>query len=70
MNNKLFEYIAASPTAYHACAHTAKILTDNGFTELFENEKWALELGRGYFVRRNGSSVIAFKILTEILTVL
>ena len=62
MNAKLFKYIEASPTAYHACAHTAKILTDNGFTELFENEKWALELGRGYFVRRNGSSVIAFKV--------
>lgn len=62
MNAKLFEYIAASPTAYHACAHTAEILTDNDFTELFESEKWALEVGKGYFVRRNGSSVIAFKI--------
>ena len=62
MNAKLFEYIAASPTAYQACAHTAEILSDNGCTEIFENEEWALEVGKGYFVRRNGSSVIAFKI--------
>ena len=62
MNNKLFKYIAASPTAYHACAHTAEILTDKGYTELLENENWDLDAGRGYFVRRNGSSVIAFKI--------
>ena len=62
MNNKLFEYIAASPTAYHACAHTSEILTNKGYTELLENENWDLDAGRGYFVRRNGSSVIAFKI--------
>ena len=62
MNEKLFEYIAASPTAYHACANTAKILLQSGCTELFENEKWSIARGKSYFVRRNGSSVIAFKI--------
>ena len=62
MNNKLFDYIAASPTAYHACAQSCKALIANGYTELFEGEKWSLESGKGYFVRRNGSSVIAFRI--------
>ena len=62
MNAKLFDYIAASPTAYHACAHTAEILSEDGCIELFENEKWTLEVGKSYFVRRNGSSVIAFKV--------
>ena len=62
MNKKLFDYIAASPTAYHACAHTADILKNAGYKELFEGDAWKVKSGRGYFVRRNGSSLIAFRI--------
>ncbi len=65
MNRKLFDYISKSPTAYHAVSHTASILEDKGFTKLCENEKWQLEAGKGYFVTRNGSSLIAFKIPRE-----
>lgn len=62
MNKKLFDYIEASPTAYHACAVSADALMQKGYTELFEGDKWVLADGRGYFVRRNGSSLIAFRI--------
>ena len=62
MNNKLFEFIKNSPTAYHACKTAADILTKNGYTELFEGEKWVLKEKKGYFVKRNGSSVIAFRV--------
>ncbi len=62
MNEKLFDYIEKAPTAYHACANTAKILANSGYSELFEGDEWKLEEGRGYFVRRNGSSLIAFRI--------
>ena len=62
MNPALFDYIKASPTAYHATAHTADILRQSGYTELYEHEKWQLERGRGYFVTRNGSSLIAFRV--------
>ena len=62
MNKKLFDYIAASPTAYHACAHTAEILKNAGYKELFEGDSWKVKSGRGYFVRRNGSSLIAFRV--------
>lgn len=62
MNEKLFDFIKKSPTAYHACQTAADILTNNGYTELFEGEKWALKEKKGYFVKRNGSSVIAFRI--------
>jgi len=65
MNKKLFDYIAASPTAYHACAHTSKILESNGYTRLGEGDAWSLEAGKGYFVERNGSSIIAFRIPNE-----
>jgi len=62
MNKALFHYIAASPTAYHATAHTASILASAGYTELPEHTEWTLEAGKGYFVTRNGSSLIAFRI--------
>ena len=62
MNKALFDYIAASPTAYHATAHTASILAAAGYTELPEHAEWTLEAGKGYYVTRNGSSLIAFRI--------
>ena len=62
MNRALIEYIAASPTAFHAVAHTAKMLDDAGYTGLCEGSAWVLEPGKGYYVTRNGSSLIAFRI--------
>jgi aspartyl aminopeptidase len=61
MNQSLFDYIAACPTAYHAVDHTALILEEAGYTELPEHTAWSLEAGKGYFVTRNGSSLIAFR---------
>ncbi len=61
MNQRLFDYIAASPTAYHAVAHTASLLRREGYTELCESAEWNLEKGGRYFVTRNGSSLIAFR---------
>ncbi len=62
VNSKLFDYLSASPTAFHSAEHTAKVLSDKGYIQLFEGEKWSLEAGRGYFVSRNGSSLISFRI--------
>ena len=62
MNKELFDYISASPTAYHACAVTGKMLEKAGYTELFESDTWTLEKGKGYFVKRNGSALIAFRV--------
>ncbi len=61
-NNELFEYIAACPTAYHSAAHTAGMLEAAGYTRLCESAGWKLEPGRGYFVTRNLSSLIAFRL--------
>lgn len=62
MNQQLFDYIAASPTAYHAVAHTADMLREQGYTELCECDAWKLEEGGRYFATRNGSSLIAFRL--------
>lgn len=62
MNKKLFDYIESSPTAYHACESAAKELTKAGFCRVFEGDDWNLERGKSYFVTRNGSSLIAFRV--------
>lgn len=62
MNKELFEYIKASPTPYHAISHTATVLKENGYNELKENDEWKLEKGKSYYVTRNGSSLIAFRV--------
>ena len=59
--NHLFDYINSSPTAFHAVDTLAKMLTKEGYTELLECDGWQLATGGKYFVRRNGSSLIAFR---------
>ena len=61
MNNKLFSYIEACATPYQAIAHTAAMLREQGYTELNEACEWKPEAGKGYYVTRNGSSLIAFR---------
>ncbi|MBR4295508.1 MAG: M18 family aminopeptidase [Clostridia bacterium] len=62
MNKELLKYIKASPTPYHAVSHTATVLRENGYTEIRENDEWKLEAGKGYYVTRNGSSLISFRV--------
>ncbi|MCQ2432229.1 MAG: M18 family aminopeptidase [Clostridia bacterium] len=57
----LLDFIAASPTCFHACDNLAKMFADAGCRELTETDFEPLEPGKGYFVRRNGSSIIAFR---------
>ena len=62
MNDALFSYIAACPTAFQAVAHTASLLREAGYQPLSESEDWELRPGAGYYVTRNGSSLIAFRL--------
>ena len=61
-NEKLLSFIAASPTAFHACANLARRLEGEGYEELQEQDAWELRPDGRYFVRRNGSALIAFRI--------
>ena len=45
MNEKLFAYIAACPTAFHTCAHSADMLRESGYTELCEAQRWEIVPG-------------------------
>ena len=59
-NHELLRFLGASPTPFHAVGALASLLEEGGFRELREQDAWACEAGGRYFVRRNGSSLIAF----------
>ncbi len=59
-NSQLFQYLAASPTPFHAVQTTKIILDENDFCALSESEVWQLDAGKKYYVERNQSSIIAF----------
>ena len=62
MNEKLLDFLHRSPSPYHAVENCAQTLLNEGYQELFENESFNVEYGGKYFVRRNSSSVIAFRL--------
>ena len=59
---ELLQFIGESPDCFHAAEAQARRLRAEGFTELCEAEPWDLKEGGRYFVTRNQSSLIAFKI--------
>ena len=59
-NEGLLGFLDASPTPFHATLNMSMMLSNAGFIQLNEVEKWNLEEGRKYFVMRNASSIIAF----------
>ena len=58
----LFAFLNESPSPYHAVAAAARRLEAAGFAPLAEHEAWTLEPGKGYYVTRNQSSLIAFRL--------
>lgn len=59
---ELLHFIKNSPTCYHVTENIRQKLLANGYTELSERERWEVRSGGKYFVRRNGSSTIAFRV--------
>lgn len=58
----LLSFIEKSPTAFHAVDTISKILEENGFVKLSENDTWNIHNGGRYYVTRNLSSIIAFAV--------
>lgn len=58
----LLSFIDNSPTAFHAVSEIEALLRQNGFTHIEETDTTPLLPGKNYYVVRNGSSVIAFKL--------
>lgn len=62
INRRLLDFLEKSPSPYHAVANMAGMLEDAGFVRLNEGERWSLAAGQNYYVTRNGSALIAFRI--------
>ncbi|MBQ4264238.1 MAG: M18 family aminopeptidase [Clostridia bacterium] len=55
-------FIAHSPSAFHAADSISRMLDASGFTALSECAPWTIVPGGKYYVTRNHSSVIAFSV--------
>ena len=62
INNQLFDFIKRSPSPYHTVAAVKSELETCGYMELYESDAWKLSVGGKYFVIRNGTSIIAFRL--------
>lgn len=55
-------FLNNSYTAYHAVKNSENFLLENGFSRLELQDKWAVKIGRKYYVVKNGSALIAFTV--------
>ena len=61
-SKELLTFIENSPTAFHVVNNLAKILEDEGYVRLSENQEWNISQAKGYYVTRGDSSIIVFKL--------
>lgn len=59
---ELLDFINDSPSCYHVVANVAAILENAGCIKLEEGKRFSLEAGCSYYVTRNSSAIIAFRI--------
>ncbi len=57
----LCEFIAQSPTPFHATRTAFKMFLEAGFEALYEGDDWQILANSAYVVTRNDSSIIAFR---------
>lgn len=62
MVHELNDFLSRTPSAFHAIENLSIMLSGAGFVRLTEGEKWDVQRGGAYFVTRNLSSLIAFRV--------
>lgn len=62
ISKEMLGFIKKCPSVFHAVEAIKEELKADGFEELTESRKWSLEKGKKYYVTRNYSSIIAFKV--------
>lgn len=60
--HEMIDFIDKSPVSFQAVAVMEKKLLSSGYEELHENEKWDVKANGEYYVNRNDSALISFKI--------
>ena len=63
---ELLGFIENSPSCYHVTENFAEMLKKEGYQALYEQEKWDIQPGGKYFVTRNGSSLLAFRVPMQV----
>lgn len=59
---ELFDFIDQSPTAFHAVANAAKRLEAAGYEKIIRETEAGIKAGGKYYMTRNDSSLIAFRL--------
>lgn len=62
INKALLDFIEKSPSVFHGVDQMSKRLLQEGYVKLEEKDSWKLHLGGKYFVTRNDSAILAFRI--------
>ena len=58
----MVKFLNECHSVFHVVAAIEKQLQEEGFVQLYEDEPWKLECNTNYYVKRNNSSLIAFKV--------
>lgn len=61
-SEELIEFVDGNPSQFHVVDNLKKAYRAAGFKELFEGERFELQKGESYFVTRNDSAIIAFRL--------
>lgn len=59
---KCLKFIEQCPSCYHVVEMIEQMLKQEGYTGLSEQESWNLKAGGRYYVTRNGSSILSFRL--------
>ena len=49
-------------TQFHAVNYAKELMSNSGFQELKERDDWNLRPGQGYYLSRNNSTIVGFKL--------
>ena len=61
-SKELLRFIASHPSVYHVVEGQKQLLLAAGYQQLLESDPWPLQEGGKYFVTRNGSAILAFRV--------
>ena len=61
----LFAFLDESVSPFHAAAAACALLEKAGYTRCAEGQPWQLEAGGRYYTTRNGTAVLAWRMLTR-----
>lgn len=59
---ELISFIKSAPTAFHTVEGASRMLKGKGYKQLHESDEWQLVPGGKYYVERNMSSIVAFRV--------